>query len=61
MKIRKSTRGPQTVYVGNIKHMLSIAEWTQALFHAIYGKEEGETRYSKVRFVDAMDLWVTSL
>jgi len=55
--IVKMQKGTRTVYTGDIKHLQTVAQWTQALFHSVYGKEVGEEKYSRVRLTAAMDLW----
>jgi len=55
--IVKMQKGARTVYTGDVKHLQKVAQWTQALFHSIYGREEGEEKYSCVRLTAAMDLW----
>jgi len=60
MIVKGRNNDGKTVYTGNIKHLQIVAQWTQALFHCVYGKEEGEKRYSQVRLTAAMDLWAKS-
>ena len=57
MIVKGRNNSGQTVYTGDVKYLQTVDQWTQALFHSVYGKEEGEKRYSQVPLTAAMDLW----
>lgn len=49
------------VYVGHYRTLLQITAFCRAVYHRSFGPEEGEARYRKLRFTDAVELWRSGL
>ena len=58
MALRSGKNGNgQTVVTGRIEDIKALGDWCRSLYYVAYGSYEGEERYKKLRFIDAVSLW----